>query len=106
MLLTNTQSRKVSGFTAVTSLRTNFTGQFPADLQTSTTVTLAVSIHQDVNLPPFCSYLFGHLGEKQREETVRAARRVRLFLDHTEGRSHRFLRAQPVIKMPQVREIF
>lgn len=102
MLLINTRSRKVSSFTSVTSLKTNLTGPFPADLQTGTTVTLAVSIHQGVNLPPFCSYLFGHLREKQREETVRAARWVRLFIDHTEGCSHRFLGTQTVIKMPQV----
>lgn len=93
-ILINTQSKKVSSSTAVTSLKTNLTGQSPADLLTGTTVTLAVGIHQDVNLAPFCAYLFGHLREKQREETVRAARGVHMFIGHTKGHSPRVLGTQ------------
>lgn len=94
MLLINTQSRKVSSSTAVTSLKRNLTGQSSADLLTGTTVTLAVGIHQGVNLAPFCAYLFGHLREKQREETVRAAGGVYMFVCHTEGHSPRVLGTQ------------
>jgi len=53
MLLINTQSRKVSSFTFVTPLKTTLTGQFPADLQTGITATLALSTHQYISLPPF-----------------------------------------------------
>lgn len=94
MLLINSQTQKVSSSTAVTSLKTNLTGQSPADLLTSTTITLVVGIHQDVNLAPFCTYLFGHLREKQREETVRAARGGCMFIGHTEGHSPRVLGTQ------------
>lgn len=62
-MLLNTQSIMVSSFTSVTSLKTNLNGQFPTDLQTGATVTLAVSIHQVVSLSPFSSYLFGYLRE-------------------------------------------
>lgn len=87
ILLINTQSKKASSSTAVTSLKTNLTGQSPADLLPGTTVTLAVGIHQDVNLALFCAYLFGHLREKQREKTVRAAKGDYMFIGHTEGYS-------------------